>query len=155
MQLHVIQEIISETALSFTEVISVFNDGNFVNNTAEFEVKNQFSGELLLQCIGHAPSNIIDLSWVSQKTGDRPVELQAGMNNNQIQVSYAYNQANITIINSVEPYRGILRCQSRQTGQQATFYLVEESTLILNITLIIQSALCCTELYVMLTPVAT
>ena len=111
----------------FTAIISVYDDGNLVNDTGELEVRNQFSRELLLQCIGHAPSNVLDVMWVSQKTGQRPVELQPGMNNDQLQVSYAYNQANITIVNSVEPYRGILRCQSRRTGQQSTYYFVEES----------------------------
>ena len=96
-----------------------------MNNTAEFEVRNQFSPNISLQCIGNAASDAVDVVWISEKTGESLVELQPVMNSNQIQVTYSYNEANITVVNSVEPYQGTLRCQSRRSGRHATFYIVQ------------------------------
>ena len=88
-------------------------------------VVNQLSGDLNLRCLGHAPSNVTNLVWVSEQDGEEPVFLLPENNDNYTMVSYSSNEANVSIDNFIQPYRGILRCQSLMSNRQATFFVVE------------------------------
>ena len=107
------------------EPLSVYRDGERIEDQAVFTTVNRLSRNITLRCLGHAPSNVIDIVWISEREGDEPVTLQPNENDNYTVVTYAYNEANLTISNALEPYRGTLRCQSLASGRQASFYVVE------------------------------
>ena len=109
------------------EPLSVFYSGSNISNQSTV-MANQQDGNITLRCLGHAPSGVRDLMWVSTPQGESEVVLRPTSNSN-MSVFYGYNEAILTINNFIQPYRGTLRCQSLSSGLQVTIF-VEESMLI-------------------------
>lgn len=108
------------------EPLTVFNsEGENITDQSEITVVNRFSGNLTLRCLGHAPSNVRDIVWVSEQQGMPTVTFMPSMNNNFTMVSYGYNEANLTINNFIQLYRGTLRCVSASSGRQVTIYVTD------------------------------
>lgn len=111
---------------AFTEPLSVFRDSrDHLVDGSPISVGSQFSGDLNLRCLGHAPSNVTRLVWISEQVGQEPIVLRPEDNNNYTRVWYSLNEANITIRNLIQPYRGTLRCRSLASNRQASFNIVE------------------------------
>lgn len=110
------------------EPLSVFRDGLFQWDQSSITIVNRLSGDLNLRCLGHAPSNVRDLVWISEQQGQLPVVLRPEMNNDYTTVSYGYNEANVSINNFIEPYRGTLRCLSEPSRRQVTLFVVDGKT---------------------------
>lgn len=84
-----------------------------INNNSLIQITNNRNGDLNLQCLDHVES---DLTWIvlpdngsltipsDEKGGSNFVALKSG------------NQANLTIENLDEPFRGLLKCIS-SSGQ--------------------------------------
>ncbi len=104
--------------------LSVFRNGEVVEDQEEIVIVNRLSGPLDLRCLGHAPSNVLGLEWVSDRKDGSRVILEPNGDEADIRVWYSYNEANITITNSNQPYRGTLRCQSTTAGIQRTVFVV-------------------------------
>ena len=103
----------------------MYRDGEYIADQEPIVIPDGFRLNLTLQCLGHSFSGVRDLVWVSEPEGGASVTLRPEDNNNYTLVSYGYNEANLTIVNSVMPYRGVLRCQSVPSGRQATYDVVK------------------------------
>ena len=103
-------------------------ENNRVEDQAQIVRLNRFSGNVSLRCLGHAPSNVLGLVWISEQDGMPPMVLRPEDNNNYTIVEYLYNEAVLTINTLIQPYRGTLRCQSSSSGRQATFFVVERKS---------------------------
>ncbi len=113
-------------SLSYSNVepLSVFREGAFLPDQDPIVIPDGFSLNLTLRCLGHSPSGVRDLVWLMESEGQSTVTLLPENNDNYTIISYGYNEANLTIVNSIEPYRGVLRCQSAPSGMQATFFVL-------------------------------
>ena len=100
-------------------------DGSFLPDQSNVVIPNRISGNITLRCLGHAPSSVRDLVWVLEPEGELPVTLSPENNDNYTLVSYGYNEANLTIVSFIQPYRGVIRCQSPPSGVQASFFVLE------------------------------
>lgn len=100
-------------------------DGQEVEDFGYITVVNRFYGDLDLQCLGHAPSGVLDLVWIFEEVGRAPVQLQGASQDNFTSAGYDYNVANLTIDNFIRPYRGTLRCQSTSSDRQITIFVTE------------------------------
>ena len=82
-------------------------------------------GDLSLQCLGHAPSGVIDLLWIAEELGGAPVILGEGSVDNYTRAYYDYNVANLTVDNLIRPFHGALRCWVPSSDRQITIYVTE------------------------------
>lgn len=87
-------------------------------------IQDNFRFNLSLRCLGHSFSGVSGLVWVLEPEGGSSMTLYPENNNNYTKVSYGFNEANLTIVNSIREFRGVLRCQSPSSGLQATIYAV-------------------------------
>jgi hypothetical protein len=80
---------------------------------------------LSLQCLGHAPSNVLDMVWISEEVEQAPLILREDSMDNYTRVYYDYNVANLTVDNLIRPFRGVLKCQAASSNRQITIYVTE------------------------------
>lgn len=96
-----------------------------MENFGQIAVVNRLYGDLALQCLGHAPSGVLDLVWISEEVGQAPAMLSGTSEDSYTRVSYDYNVANLTVDNFIRLYRGTLRCQAASSNIQVTVYIAE------------------------------
>ena len=102
--------------------MSVYRDGMFLDDLSNIITANS---NITLRCLGHAPSNVVNLTWVLEPEGGSPMTLDPENNNNYTIVSYGYNEANLTIVSFRQPYRGVVKCKSPPSGVQASFFVMD------------------------------
>lgn len=108
------------------EIVVLLN-GEEVDNFGQIAVVNRLYGDLVLQCLGHAPSGVLDLVWISEEAGQAPEILREGTEGNYTTVSYDYNVATLTVDNFIRPYRGTLRCRAPSSDRQITVYVTDST----------------------------
>lgn len=79
------------------------------------------------QCLGDASTNNTDLLWLAVRDGPQIISADTDF----FQVQYNQNEANLTVINSMEPFLGKLRCYSPTTGASSTFTVATSKLTIL------------------------
>ena len=94
-----------------------------MENFGRIAVVNRLFGDLSLQCLGHTPSGVLDLVWIVEEAGQAPVLLTEGSEDNYTTVAYDQNVANLTIDNTIRPFRGTLRCRSATADRQITIFV--------------------------------
>ena len=99
---------------------------------SDITIRNRLSGNLTLRCLGHAPSSVRDLMWVSEQNGRPTTTITPNTNSSYYIVSYGYNEANLTVVNLLEPYRGVLRCVSRPSGLQVSVFINDGTVIIIT-----------------------
>ena len=103
------------------ELVVLNSDDEFVENLGSIIAYGNFS----LQCIGHSLSQVVDLVWITEETGQAPVVLREEDNNDYTMVSYDFNAAYLVINNLIRPYQGTLSCRSQTADMQVTIYVNE------------------------------
>ena len=103
-----------------TEPLTAWRDGILLTNNS-VTVTNRFSGSLNLTCLGHYPTNNVDLSWIIVPDGAFPQSIV--MNTTRYNVSYEENLATLMIDNTVEPYRGTVKCVSGRSGMMVNVFV--------------------------------
>lgn len=92
--------------------MSVWRDGNLVENNSLVEVLNRHSGNLDLQCVEYVGSVSTELTWFVLPDNGSLVAPSFGKEGDVYRVGVSGNQANLSIDNSLEPFRGLLKCWS-------------------------------------------
>ena len=101
---------------NFTEPITVLINGAEVIPDGHIRAVNRV--DINYQCIGDSVNDNIDLQWIALPDGQTPEVITADLAGFQVQ--YNYNEANLTVLNSVKPFAGKLRCYSPTTGASST-----------------------------------
>ncbi len=104
-----------ELSYSIIETLSVWRGNSFVNNNSVIVIINRLSDDLSLQCLEHVESISTNLTWYILPDGGSLVALSttsSGKDAGNYTLSKSGNQANLTIVNSVSPFRGLLKCAS-------------------------------------------
>ena len=102
-------------------------NGVQLENFDQIAVPDSLFGLLDLFCVGHTPNDVVELTWIAEELGQFPVIFQESSEGNYTTVSHEYNVANITVNNSIRPYRGTLTCRADSTDVQIAIYIVEGS----------------------------
>ena len=92
------------------EAVSVWRGSSKVENNSLLEIVNRRSGNLVLQCIEHGGQS--DLTWFVLPDNGTLTTPSAGKEGDTFRADISGNQATLTIVNSMEPFRGLLRCSS-------------------------------------------
>lgn len=120
------------------EILSVWQEGVKVANNSLIEVVNRRSGDLSLQCIEHVGTSATNLAWmVLPDNGSLIIPMTE--DDETYRATISGNQANLTIDNSVEPFRGLLKCIS-SSGQVISVRVVEGRLCFMLSDLLISSA---------------
>ena len=104
------------------ELVATGERRSLENNTV-LNVPNRFSSETLLQCLGDPASNTVDLVWTILRDGSEPFVPIENFWSENYTVTYGNNEANLTIVHTIEPFRGSLRCVSRAGNTFATVFI--------------------------------
>lgn len=88
------------------------------------EIINRRSGDLNLQCVEHVESGFTNLTWFILLDNGSLITPSEGKGSNLYTFVKSGNQANLTIDNSLEPFRGLLKCLS-SSGLVVSIRVVE------------------------------
>ncbi len=100
----------------------MYRDGTDVLPNGEQISVNQISN-LNLQCLGDATQNHNDLMWIVGRDGETTQVITD--DSEFFQVEYNGNEANLTVINSAQPFMGKLRCYSPVSGIATTVIVTD------------------------------
>lgn len=92
--------------------VTILIDGAQALEDGQIRLANQLG--VNLQCLGDAQGNHINVTWLAVSDGGTPQVVSA--NSEFFQVQYNYNEANLTVINSMQLFLGKLKCFSPVTG---------------------------------------
>lgn len=96
--------------LCFTEILSVWRSGSQLENNSLIVIPTGLSGSLVLQCLEHEQTTLTDLSWVILPDNGSLITPSLGKEGDIYRVDASGNQATLSIDNSQEPFRGLLKC---------------------------------------------
>ena len=86
-------------------------------------VPNRFSEPTDLECFGHARSGITDLFWTIAREGEEPLVTNDEISDSRYMITLGDNFITLRIEHSVEPFRGIVRCNSGRVKQEITAFI--------------------------------
>ena len=110
-----------------TDTLSVYTESGStrrqVPNNDIIVVPNRFSEPTNLECFGHARSGVTDLYWTIARDGEEPLVTNYEISDERYMVTLGDNFITLRIVHSVEPFRGIVRCNSRTVKQEITAFI--------------------------------
>jgi hypothetical protein len=92
--------------------MSVWRGDSQVPNNSLVEIPSTRSGTLSLQCIERVEGFLTNLTWFILPDNGSLFSPSFGKDGDVFRVMASGNQATLTIDNSVEPFRGLLKCLS-------------------------------------------
>lgn len=93
-------------------------------NNSILEVRDRLSGNLSLQCVENVESGFTNLTWFILSGNGSLIIPSGGKDSDMYRVISSSNQANLTIDNSVTPFRGLVKCIS-SSGQVVSIRVVQ------------------------------
>ena len=113
--------------------MSVWRRGGVVENNSAIEIVNNLSPDLNLQCLEYINSTSTTLTWLLlPDTG--PLIIPSDAKDADYRVVKAGNEANLTIVNTDGPFRGVVKCWS-SSGLVVNIGVVEGNILTIRIIL--------------------
>ena len=94
-----------------TDLLSVWMGGSQVENNSLVQVTSR-SGTLNFQCIEHVEGTSTVLTWFVLPDNGSLFAPSSGKDGDTYRADISGNQASLTIQNSLEPFRGLLKCLS-------------------------------------------
>lgn len=76
------------------------------------EITDRRSGDLNLQCIEHVGGAATNLTWFILPENGSLFAPSVGKDGDTYRATSSSNQATLTIVNIIEPFRGLLKCWS-------------------------------------------
>lgn len=92
--------------------MSVWRDGNQLENNSFVELTNRGSEKLNLQCIEHVGAALTNLTWYVLPDNGSLFAPSFGKEGDVYRMAMSGNQATLTIDNAIQPFRGLLKCWS-------------------------------------------